>query len=80
MPSALAIGIIEFFGGILVGIGLFTRIAVIPWAIGMLVAVLVVHPHAFSAQHGGMEYPLTLAVMLIALFFTGPGRYSVSGR
>jgi putative oxidoreductase len=79
MLSGLAIGIIEFFGGILVGVGLFTRIAVIPWAVGMLVASFWVHGHAFGAQEGGMEYPLTLAVFLIGLFFTGPGRYSVSG-
>jgi len=67
----------EFFGGILVGIGLLTRIVAIPICFNMLVAVFVVHGHTFSNQEKGFEYPLTLAVIAAALFFTGPGRLSL---
>lgn len=80
MVSVLAIGATEFFGGIFIGLGLFMRIACIAYAFGMYVAVFKVHSHAFGHQFGGMEFPLTLAVILTGLFFTGPGRHSFSGR
>lgn len=46
------------------------------FAFTMLVASFAVHGGAFGAQHGGMEYPLTLAVISLALVLTGPGRFS----
>jgi putative oxidoreductase len=77
--SAYAAGAGEFFGGALVGLGLFSRLAALPFAFTMLVAVVKVHSGAFSGQNG-MEYPLTLAVVLIGLALTGPGRFAVTGR
>lgn len=77
LVSAITIGIVEFFCGILIAIGFYMRIAVLPFAFGMYVAAFYVHGHAFGAQFNGMEFPLTLAVVLTALFFTGAGRYSV---
>ena len=67
----------EFFGGIAILIGLTTRITAIPMAITMIVAIVMVHGEAFSVQQNGMEYPLTLGVVLIALTFTGAGRISL---
>jgi putative oxidoreductase len=80
MASALAIGITEFFGGILIVLGLFMRPAALAFSFGMFVAAFYVHSHAFSAEHGGMEFPLTLAIVLLGLFFTGSGRFSISGK
>jgi putative oxidoreductase len=77
VPAAWLTGLSELAGGILIGIGLWTRIAPIPWAISMLVAFFVAHQAKFDSQKGGGEYALTLAAVLIALVFTGPGRYSV---
>ena len=67
----------EVFGGLLLLLGLGTRIAAVPLAVTMLVAALVVHGAAFSLQHNGMEYALTLAVVTAGLGFTGAGRLSL---
>jgi putative oxidoreductase len=78
MVSALAAGSAEFFGGLVVLIGVGARIAAIPMAFTMFVACFTVHAKAFSSQHGGMEFPLTLAVTLVALVLIGPGRLTVA--
>lgn len=75
--SAYLAAIAEFGGGILVLVGFFTRLAAIPMIITMGVAVLVMHPHAFRVDRGGMEFALTLGVVLIAILLSGPGRFSV---
>ena len=81
MPAVAAwvSALTEFGGGLLVAIGLLTRLVTIPMIINMAVAIIMVHPGAFSSQKGGMEFPLTLAVMLTALLIAGPGRWSVDG-
>lgn len=79
MVSAALAASAEFFGGLLVLVGLGTRLAVIPMAFTMLVASFVVHRNAFSLQYNGMEFALTLALVLIGIGFTGPGRLSISG-
>jgi putative oxidoreductase len=61
---------------LLLGIGV--RIAVIPMIFTMCVAIYTVHWGAFGGQNNGMEFPLTLAVVLLSLGLTGPGRLSVS--
>ena len=43
----------------------------------MLVAIATVHRGGFNAQTGGMEYPLTLGVVLVALALAGPGHFTV---
>ncbi len=67
----------EFFGGIALLVGLGTRIAVVPLIATMVVAILMVHGHAFSIQEKGMEYPLTLAVVMAGIGLTGAGRFSL---
>jgi putative oxidoreductase len=79
VAAAYAAALAELVGGALLLVGFLTRIAAIPVAITMLVAAIKVHGHAFSGQHGGMEYPLTLAVVAAALMFTGAGQFSVDG-
>ncbi|MHA7814564.1 MAG: DoxX family protein [Phycisphaerales bacterium] len=75
--SALAAGSAEFFGGIALIVGLLTRFAGANFAFTMLVASFAVHGGAFGAQNGGMEYPLTLALVSLAIALTGPGRFSL---
>ena len=76
--SATLAGCAEFFGGLLVLLGLATRLAVVPIVFTMGVAVFVAHdPTIFDSQKGGVEYPLTLGVILIGLGLTGPGRVSI---
>lgn len=75
--SAVLAACAEFFGGLLVLLGLALRVAVIPMVFTMLVAILLVHRSAFSLQHNGMEYALTLGLVLLGLGFTGAGRMSL---
>lgn len=75
--SALAAGSAEFFGGTALIVGLLTRFAGANFAFTMLVASFAVHGGAFGAQNGGMEYPLTLAMVSLAIALTGPGRFSL---
>lgn len=76
MLSALLAGSAEFFGGLALLAGVGTRIASVPLAFTMLVAVSV-HGGAFDARSGGMEYPLTLAAVAAGLGLTGPGRLTL---
>jgi len=67
----------EFVCSILVMIGLFTRFAVIPLIITMLVAAFIIHgDDPFSKK----EFALIYAIPFIALFFTGAGDYSIDNR
>jgi putative oxidoreductase len=68
----------EFVGGLLLLSGLYTRLAAIPVAFTMLVAITQVHWHAgFFAQGGGFEYPLTLLVANLALLIGGGGAFAL---
>ena len=75
--STVLAGGTEFFGGLVLLLGTGARIAAIPMAFTMLVAILTAHRGAFDARAGGMEYPLTLGVVLVALALVGPGRLTV---
>ena len=75
--SALAAGSAEFFGGIALILGLLTRFSSASFAFTMLVASFAVHGSAFGAQNGGMEYPLTLAMVSLAIALTGPGSFAL---
>lgn len=69
----------EFFGGILLILGLFTRFAAAQAAVIMGVAIWTVHRSAFFAPNG-MEYPLTLLLVAVALVLTGGGALSVDAH
>jgi putative oxidoreductase len=76
--SAWAAALAEFLGGVFLVLGTGMRFVIPFTAFTMLVAALKVHGKAFSLEHGGMEYALTLAIMLIGLTLIGPGRFSIS--
>lgn len=69
----------EFFGAILlmIGGGILGRIVAAIMAFNMAVAIILVHRDAFGSQNKGMEFPLTLGVVLLALVFTGLGRLTL---
>ena len=64
----------EFFGGIFLALGLFTRFASIPLIITMAVA-------AFGAHHGQIsgegEHAFLFLLIFAAFFFIGSGKWSV---
>lgn len=74
--AALAAGT-EFFGGALILVGLLTRVAAIGTLITMLVAIFKVHSASFFADKMGMEYPLVLALLSVALIVSGAGPFSL---
>ena len=73
-PAAWAAAIAEFGCGILLALGLFTRLAAIPIIVTMAVAVVKVHlSHGFFLMVGGYEYALTLGIAALGLLMTGSG-------
>ncbi|MGE5432405.1 MAG: DoxX family protein [Syntrophomonadaceae bacterium] len=67
----------EFIFGILVLIGLLTRISSAGIAVIMAVAIARVHlPNGFFAPMG-FEYPLTLFVIALLIFLYGSGKYGL---
>lgn len=63
----------EIIGGVLVCIGLFTRLGALGVAITMLFAFL------FQMDNGIMKwiYPIEVGVGFLMLFLAGPGRFSI---
>ncbi|MGH9966461.1 MAG: DoxX family protein [Pyrinomonadaceae bacterium] len=74
----------ELVGGVLVFLGLLTRVGAFFLACAMLAAVVGYHWGAFFASNQGMEYPMSLLAMCLALLIWGGGMASVdlalSGR
>lgn len=75
--NAFLAGSTELIGGLLLLAGVLVRYASVPMVFTMLVASFVAHS-GFNAQTGGMEYSLTLAVVLAALGLLGPGDWTIS--
>jgi putative oxidoreductase len=70
----------EFFGGMLLIIGLLTRVAALGVVIDMGVAVFRVHLRGGLTGHSGQpgfEFPLALLAMALMLVFIGPGRLAL---
>ncbi|WP_328907126.1 DoxX family protein [Streptomyces sp. NBC_00234] len=75
--SAVAAGLGETAGGVLLAVGLATPAAGAAAAGAMAGAVAVHAPAGFFAQGGGYEYPAFLGFTAAAIGLTGPGRYSL---
>ncbi len=71
-------GMLELVGGVLLIVGLLTRITAVVLALEMLVAYVMVHApqHAWPVANGG-ELALLYALVFIRLAVTGPGRRSL---
>lgn len=68
---AWVVALVEFGGGILVLVGIFTRVSALLLAVTMVVAILV--------HEGGFELELTLLGMSVALMLLGNGPVSIGG-
>ena len=66
----------EFLGSLLIVLGLFTRVGAFLVACTMITAVFGVHWPLFFAPRG-IEYPLALTAMSLALLISGGGMASV---
>jgi putative oxidoreductase len=87
LPLALLVGIVEFFGGLLLVLGALTLFAAAALAIDMVVAIWKIHlGHGFflnwslaPGQGYGFEYNLVLIGALVSLMLTGAGALSIDG-
>ena len=81
MPGVLAllVGIAEFFGGIAILFGVFTRFSAFWLTVVSLVAWATVKGFSFGFQAEGNIDLLALG-LTISLFFAGPGSISVSQK
>ena len=79
MPGSLAYfsAGAEFIGGLLLIIGLLTRLASLLVLINLLVAIFTVTLHRGLIGPGGTELPLALGTMAFALIWFGGGPISV---
>lgn len=75
--AALLAALAEFGGGLVLIAGVLFRWALWPLVFTMMVAAFRAHAGKFGLQDGGMEYALTLGVVVVGLILTGPGAYSL---
>lgn len=75
LPAALgyAAAFTEFFGGMLILVGLLTRVVSLLVIADMAVAILKVHLRNGLSGRGGFEFPLSVLSMALMLVLTGPG-------
>ncbi len=74
---AYFIGALEFCGGILLALGLFTRAVALAFTVEMAVICFGVLWPNWSWGNRGMEYALFMGVVALAIFFHGGGRLSL---
>ena len=70
----------EIVGGVLITVGLFTRVGAILCLCTMIVAGLIGHKgggYLITNNPPGNEYTINLAAILVALILMGPGLYSL---
>ena len=72
-----AVALLEFFGGLALIAGLFTRLASLGLGLTMLGAMLLVHLPAGFFLPNGSEFALTLMAVAVALALTGAGNLSL---
>ncbi len=77
---ALLAGSAEFFGGILLIVGLLIRPTSFVLALTMIVAIFSVHiNNGLLMSNNGYEFGLALLAITLALLVQGAGRYSFDG-
>ena len=75
---AYLVGVVEFFGGILLAIGLLTRLAAAALVIEFAVIVFAIKfANGFFAFRNGFEFELLLGLLCLAILFAGGGKLSV---
>ena len=77
MLMTVLAGSSEFFGGLLLIVGLLVRPAALTLAIAMVVAIFTVHiQNGLFMSNNGYEYALALLVVSVGLIIRGGGSFS----
>jgi len=75
---AVLAGSAEFFGGLLLIVGLLVRPAALVLVVTMVVAIVSVHlEHGFFMSNNGYEFAFALLVISVGLALRGAGSYSL---
>ena len=75
---AYLVAIVELLGGILIAVGLFTRLAAAALVIEFAVIVFAIKfSNGFFAFKNGFEFELLLGLLCLAILFRGGGKLSV---
>ncbi len=77
---AYLIGALEFFGGILLALGLFTRAVALAFVIEMSVISFAVLWPNWSWGRRGMEYALFMGIVALAILLRGGDRLALDNR
>ena len=78
---ALMAGGAEFFGGLLLIVGLLVRPASFVLAITMVVAIFTTHiDNGLFMSNNGYEFALSLLAITLALLIQGAGKLSLDGK
>ncbi len=81
LPLVYVTGCVEFFCGLAIAIGLFTRVAAAGAFIMLTVAWYTVHlANGFFWTKAGIEYPLLWSILMVVIFMRGGGKLSVDER
>jgi putative oxidoreductase len=75
--TAPLVGVLEFFGGIALIVGVLTRLLSLGFAIDMLVAILLVRIKGGFFAPNGAEFEILLFAASVALVLTGAGALSI---
>ncbi len=77
---ALVIGVVEFFGGIALVLGVLTELAAALIAVVMVVAIVKVKwgkAKYIDLERGGWELDLIYLAAALTILFTGPGAFAL---
>jgi hypothetical protein len=77
---AAVVGATEFFGGVMLITGIFTRLAALALAINMVFAIKLAHwKQGLIGSASGYMYALSMLGAMVGLFANGPGVLSADG-
>ena len=74
---AFLVGLVEFGGGLLLALGLFSPLGSLGIGASMLVAIAKVHWPKVWVTENGFELPLVYLTIALAVGIAGPGAYSL---
>ena len=78
LVCAVVVMAVEFFCGLAVLLGVFTRFSAMLLALDMLVLLFVIQlPNGYGLSHIGVSFSVLAFALALSLVFTGPGKWSV---